>query len=375
MSSPRNDLASSPAERLRKLRLGSLLVGVIASVPCIMAALGEPTRFMQAYLVAWIFTLGVSMGSLGVLLLHRVSGGAWGNAITRFAERGSALVPVLALAFIPIAIDLPRLYLWAQPDVVSADEVLQEKAIYLNPESFRLRAAGYLVLWSLLAIVLRGSRRWKLPGNVSGVGMAVYFLTSTFAAVDWIMSLEPHWFSSTFGAMFVVGQALSGLSFCVLAYVSYSTAPAAGSLARKVLRDLNNLVLAFVMLWAYIAFTQYLIIYYGNLAEEAVWYVERTEGGWEWISLVLIAFHYAVPFLALVGGAGKENPKVLGWITAGILLVHWFDIYWLIIPAFSPGHLEFSWLEPTVAIAMGAWWLAAWSWQPGALEPMAEAGA
>jgi hypothetical protein len=349
------------AALVRKLRAATLVVAIVGTALCGLAWQADIDRFLQAYLVAWIFWVGISAGSLGVLLVHRLTGGVWGVAISRSAERAAAILPLLAVLFIPVVLNLPRLYPWARPDVVNGDVVLEGKAVYLNPDAFTMRSAGYLILWSLLALLLRGVRRWQLFGNVSGLGLAAYFLSGTFAAIDWMMSLEPHWYSSTFGPMFVIGQALTGLSAGVLGTLLF--APRTRSfteLLGAALRDLNNMVLAFVMLWAYIAFTQYLIIYYGNLSEEAVWYVERTHGGWGWIALALPVFHFIVPFLALVNGAGKFDPRALAWITAGILVIHWFDIYWLVMPAFSPGQLNFSWLDPAVAVTLGAWWLLAW---------------
>jgi hypothetical protein len=322
-------------------------------------------RFMRSYLVAFIFWLGISSGCLAAMMLHRLTGGTWGIALTRVAQRASALIPLMALMFIPIALEVPRLYIWAQPEMVEHDEILQMKEPYLNRDGFTIRAVVYFVIWSGLALLLRGRRIWKLPGPVSGVGIAAWFLCGTFASVDWMMSLEPHWYSTTYGAMFVVGQALSGLAFGIFALLVLSDdRPWPAALPRAGLRDLNNLLLAFVMLWTYIAFTQFLIIYYGNLAEEVGWYQRRIEGGWINVAFVLIGFHFIAPFLALVAGSGKENPKALATIAGAIVVVHWLDIHWLIMPAFYPSEFTFSWCDIAATVTVGAVWLTAWAMQP-----------
>jgi hypothetical protein len=280
------------------------------------------------------------------------------------AKRASALIPLMGLLFIPILLELPRLYSWAVPGAAEHDEILRLKEFYLNRDDFVLRTIGYFVLWSLLTLLVRKARAWRLPGNLSGIGLAAWFLSSTFASIDWMMSLEPHWYSTTYGPMFAVGAGLSGLAFSILAMVwLVDDRPYPRELPFGKLRDLNNLLLAFVMLWAYIAFTQFLIIYYGNAAEDAVWYVKRVDGGWLAIGVAMIALHFFVPFLSLVAGYGKLDPRALGKIAAGLLIIHWFDIDYLIMPAFKPD-ITFSWQDLLATGTVGAFWLAGWALQP-----------
>jgi hypothetical protein len=362
-------LPTQPGNASSVLLRRSLAAAVIGGGLCALGAIANADQFLRAYLVAWVFWTGISLGSLAVLMLHRLTGGSWGEALVRHAERAAALLPGMGLLFLPVLAELPRLYPWARSDVVEHDELLQAKLPYLNPTAFTGRAIAFFVLWSLLALLMRSNRRWRLPGNVAGFGLGVYVLTGTFAGIDWGMSLEPHWYSTTYGVMFVVGMGLSGLAFSTVAVTKLSDQrPWPADLPKAALRDLNNLLLAFTMLWAYIAFTQFLIIWYGNLAEDAVWFQHRLEGGWEVIALALVGFHFAVPFLALLNGAGKHNPRALGSIAAGLLVAHWFDIHWLIMPAFSPGKLSFSWLDPVAAVTVGGLWLAGWSLQGGSQE-------
>jgi hypothetical protein len=350
--------------RIRMLGRRALVVAVVGCVVCGIAAATDMERFMRSYLVAFIFWLGISSGCLAAMMLHRLTGGTWGIALTRVAQRASALIPLMALMFIPIALEVPRLYIWAQPEMVEHDEILQAKEPYLNRDAFTIRAVVYFVIWSTLSMLLRGRRIWKLPGPVSGVGIAAWFLCGTFASVDWMMSLEPHWYSTTYGPMFAVGAGLSGLAFSILAMVwLVDDRPYPRELPFGKLRDLNNLLLAFVMLWAYIAFTQFLIIYYGNAAEDAVWYVKRVDGGWLAIGVAMIALHFFVPFLSLVAGYGKLDPRALGKIAAGLLIIHWFDIDYLIMPAFKPD-ITFSWQDLLATGTVGAFWLAGWALQP-----------
>ena len=266
--------------------------------------------------------LGITLGCLAIVMIHHLSGGAWGLVIRRLLEAGTRTLPIMALAFLPIAFGVRVLYLWARPDAVASDAVLREKALYLNVPFFLVRAVLYFTIWGTVAYWLN---RWSLEQDhspdprlarklqlLSAAGIVLYALTITFASIDWVMSLEPHWFSTIFGILFMGGQALSALSFAIAAAVLLALRPPFSDvLSRAHLHDLGKLLMAFVMLWAYFNFSQFLIIWSANLAEEAPWYVHRLGHGWQAIGLLLVVFHFALPFALLLSRGLKRNPMLL----------------------------------------------------------------
>ncbi|TMA82880.1 MAG: hypothetical protein E6J77_15170, partial [Deltaproteobacteria bacterium] len=277
-----------------RFRRNCLLVGIAGLAACAAGAAANPAAFFRAYLVAYLFWLGIALGCMAIVLIHYLTGGAWGLVIRRVLESGTRTLPLLALAFLPLAFGLRELYEWARPEVVAADALLRHKSAYLNAPFFLVRAAIYLAAWIAVAAVLR---RWSpedaAPPRrlrvLAGPGLAVYGLTMTFAAIDWVMSLEPHWFSTVYGMMFATGQVLAGFAFVIAVTTLLARrAPLAGLVAPNHFTDLGNLLLAFVMLWAYLAFAQYLLIWAGNLPEEIPWYLRRQQGGWAAVAVALI---------------------------------------------------------------------------------------
>jgi hypothetical protein len=258
------------------------------------------------------------------------------------------------------------LYEWADPEVIARDEVIQAKHGYLNVPFFIIRAALYFTSWLLLSYWLN---RWSLQQDetrdrtlvrklqlLSGPGMIVYGLAITFASVDWVMSIDPHWFSTIYGMLFIVGQSLAAFAFVIVvaAFLSESR-PISHFLNAEVFQDLGNLLLAFVMLWAYISFSQYLIIWSGNLPEEIPWYLRRGTNGWQWVAAVLAVFHFFLPFLLLLGRANKRKKVFLTGIALTILVMRWLDLYWLVAPSFlpSPG---IHWLDVLLCLVIGVVW-------------------
>jgi len=302
-------------------------------------------QFFRSYLIAYLFWLGVALGCLPLLMLHHLVGGTWGFVIRRILEAGTRTLPLMLLLFVPLLFGLHSLYAWSHSDLVARDAVLQAKRVYLNVPFFVVRAGIYFVAWIVFAWLLN---RWSMEqdetGNpslirrfqlLSGPGIVVYSLAVTFASIDWAMSLEPHWFSTIYGFLFIVGQALAALSFVIAVAVRLSDSPPLSQFVKAdVFQDLGNLLLAFVMLWAYIAFSQYLIIWAGNLPEEIPWYLRRGTGGWQWVAAFLALFHFAVPFVLLLGRGNKRNKEFLGRIAIAVLVMRWVDVYWLIAPSF-----------------------------------------
>jgi hypothetical protein len=348
----------------------ALMVGLGALALAVLGGLVNRAAFFQAYLLGYVFWTGIAVGCLGLLMLHHLVAGRWGYVIQRSLEAGVRTLPLLALLFVPLLFGLQDLYVWARPEVVATDALLQHKQRYLNGPAFFGRAACYFLIWIGTGTILTmlSARQDQGIGTgpltrrlqvVSGPGLILYGMAVTFAAVDWVMSLEPHWFSSIYGVVFLVGQALLALAFVTRVVVWLANRPPIqGAMGPTQLHDLGNLLLAFVMLWAYIAFSQYLIIWSGNLPEENQWYLHRMAGGWGAVALLLIVFHFVVPFLLLLSRTTKRRAKMLGAVAAGILVVRLIDLFWLIAPAFHAEGFHLHWLDLVLPIGLGGLWLA-----------------
>jgi hypothetical protein len=359
---------------LRRVGLASLLVGVVGAVVAGLGYGGGSQAFLASYLVAFLFWLGISLGSMIVCLLHGVTGGGWGLAVRRIAEAALATLPLMAIAFVPVAMNVHTLYEWADPAHVAADEALQKKAHWLNVERYETFAVIYFAIWmatALLLILLSPNEDpdSESPKNlwlqrVSGAGLILYAFSMTLAAVDWVMSLEPHWYSSMYGVIYFGGQALAGMSFCVLVMSLLESYPPWNRCVNTSRRhDLGNLLLAMVMFWAYTSFMQYLIIWAGNLPEENVWYLHRQVGGYEKVVLVLMGFHFAVPFALLLSRDIKQKQQRLMWVVAWLLVMRLVDWYWLAMPGVFPGQVALPWQLPACVAGMGGFWLAIFSWR------------
>lgn len=333
----------------------------------------NPAQFFHSYLMAYLFWLGIALGGLAIIMLHHLVGGAWGSMIQRILEAATRTLPLMVLLFIPFLFGLRHLYIWARPDVMASDVILQHKSWYLNIPFFVLRTVFYFLVWSVLAHylnhwsqqheVLHGQpvqltfrRRLRL---LSAPGLGIYALTMTFAAIDWAMSLEPHWYSTLYGVLFIVSQALAALAFATVSIALLArTEPLASVATPTRLHDLGNLLLAFIMLWAYVSFSQFLIIWSGNLAEEVPWYLHRTRGGWEVMAVFLILFHFALPFALLLSHGTKRQVRSLAWVAAAIFCLHLVDLFWLIIPALHPSKFSIHWMDLVAPIGIGGLWLA-----------------
>jgi hypothetical protein len=252
---------------------------------------------------------------------------------------------------------------------VAADAPLQAKGAYLNTPFFIARAAAYFAIWITVGRLLR---RWSLEQDrsgdagwtarlqsLSGPGLVLYGLTVTFSAIDWLMSLEPHWYSTIYGMLYMVSYGLAALALVIIAvYLLGDEEPLARVMARERFHDLGNLLLALVMFWAYVNFSQFLLIWAENLAEEIPWYLHRLRGGWQWIALALVIFQFALPFILLLARAVKYRGQTLALVAAAILFMHWLGVMWLIAPSFYPAQVHIHWLDLAALIGIGAVWLA-----------------
>jgi hypothetical protein len=348
----------------------SLVVGLIAAVLCAGGALMFPPVFFRAYLSAYIFWVGIPVGCLALLMLHHLVGGRWGFMIQRVLEAATQTLPLMGLFFIPLFFGLADLYPWARHEIVAADPLLQQKAAYLNIPFFIARTVGYFVVWIVLGRLLI---TWSLQQDrtaddtltlrlqrLSGPGLVLYGLTVTFAAIDWMMSLEPKWYSTLFGMIFMVSYGLAALALAILITRFFEGEKLfAQVISPDRWHDLGNLLLALVMFWAYLNFCQFLLIWSENLAEEIPWYLHRIGGGWEWVAFALILFQFTLPFVLLLSRDTKRNSRTLSMVAAAILLMHWLDILWMVAPSFYPARFHLHWLDIVAPVGVGGLWLAA----------------
>ena len=390
------------AEQLRILLMQvhrrALLVGIGGAVACVVAALMAPERFFPAYLVAFLFWTGISLGALAISMLHHITGGGWGIPIRRILESAASVISLMALLFLPIAYGLAKLYSWSDATVVASDEILQRKTHYLNTDSFFARAAIYFGIWILATQLLNGAtatsdlalqqrrQRGLVPG--SGLGLILWGLTVTFASVDWAMSLEPHWFSSMYGVLFMAGQAVSALALSIVVGVWLAESQTSVAerettdLSTARLLDLANLLLALVMFWSYVSFMQFLIIWSANLPEETPWYLRRSQGGWQFVVLLLMGLHFLLPILLLLMRQMKCNAPKLLRLAVLLLVMRLVDLSWLVLPTFIPNltlrrqisasaheHWERAsslwdlWPLLVTVPAVGGLWVAIFSWR------------
>jgi hypothetical protein len=365
-----NDSADTAIPELAGLQARAALVGGVAVALSLIGLFVNPTQFLQSYLMAYVWCLGATLGCLALGMIHQLSGGEWGVLIRRPIGAASRVLPVLTGLFLPIAVGMSRLYSWTDANLVAHDEVLQHKHLYLNVPFFLVRAAVYFAAWNGLAFFLN---RWSLQQDsnpdpriarrmqkLSGAGLVIYGLTVTFASFDWLMSLDPHWFSTMYGVLMMGGQGLTGIAFLILVVVWLSRRPPLRAIVLPShLHDLGNLMLAFTMLWAYFAFSQYLIIWAGNLPAEIDWYLHRSYTSWRIIALALVVTHFAVPFVLLLSRRIKRQAELIVKVAGWVLVVRLLDLLWLVAPAFHHDGMAISWMDVTLPIGLGGVWLAA----------------
>lgn len=368
--------APADINRWRTLALG---IGGIASVIVLVIALIFPEQredALRAWLLGFIFWGGIGIGGLGVLLLQHLTGGAWGIVIRRTAEAASRTLPIIFVLFLPVMFGIKYIYEWTHL-VGTKDPAVAWRQPYLTVEWFIIRAVMYFVLWWIMQYFLNKwslqqdqttdfDRAMKLTNDASkfsGPTMVFYVIVVSFAAIDWVMTLDPHWFSTIWGLLFAAGWALSFFCFGVAILAALSDkAPMNRILGKRHFHDIGKLMLALVMVWAYFNFSQFLIIWSGNLPEETRWYLTRMEGAWGVIGILLIVFHFAFPYLVLLNRDVKRNAKWLAILACFILVLRLVDMFYLIGPSPSANgqHVEgfhFSWLNLVAPIAVGGIWL------------------
>ena len=357
---------------LKKAQVAGVLLAIVGIVLFVLALGNNDPNVWQSYLVGFIIWTGLTLGCLALTLLKHVTRGSWGFPIIRFLETGAMMVPLMAILFIPILMNLGAIYPWARPELVAQSDVLQHKAALLNPTGFGLRAVVYFVLWTFMAYVLAMSSKKEdetgdpelvIRRNSFAAPMAVLFvLAVTFAITDWVMSLEYHWFSTIFGLLTVVGQALFAMAVATVFAVSVSKLrPFSDFLTRQSYKDFGNLLLTMTILWAYMSFAQFLIIWSGNLPEEITYYLDRGEGDWRWFGGALIFLHFFLPFFLLLSSRVKRTPTMLGWVAAFIVCIRIVDLIWVVVPSLHRVGSPFHWTDLAAFLGIGGLWIIAFS--------------
>ncbi|HKT81942.1 MAG TPA: hypothetical protein VJP86_17055 [Vicinamibacterales bacterium] len=364
------ETAGEQIPELAVLQRRFLTIGLGAAALSVGGWVLNPTQFYQSYLMGYMLVLGATLGCLALAMIHQLSGGGWGVLVRRPMGAAARVLPVLTVLFLPIVFGMHHLYEWTHADIVANDEVLLHKQLYLNTPFFLARAVIYFLVWNGVSYFLNA---WSLQQDrtgdpaiavkmqkLSGGGLLLYAATMTFASFDWLMSLEPHWFSTIYGVLIIGGQGLTALAVLIVVLVWLSRRqPLAPIVVPAHFHDLANLMLAFVMLWAYFSFSQYLLIWSGNLPEEIAWYLHRLQTGWRFVGMILIVFHFILPFVVLLSRRVKRQASLILKVAVGVLVVRLIDLFWLIAPEFHRTGIRVSWMDVVVPIALGGIWISA----------------
>ena len=357
-------------ESVSRLQTRAFSVGVVALLLATVGATRSPGAFYQSYLMSFLLVLGLTLGSLGLVMLQHLTAGHWGVIIRRPLESATRTLPLIALLFVPIALfGMKYLYgEWLDPKMLLKAPLSQFQQSYLTRGGYLARAVIYFAVWLTLMFVFNMwskqqdanqtdrtlRRRFKM---LAGPGIILYVFAMSFASIDWVMSLSPHWASTIYGFIFVGGQLISSLSFVIAVVVLLSRVePYASILQPRHLHDLGKLLLAFVMLWAYFDFSQLLIIWSGNLPEEISFYRTRLYGQWGLVAVIVVVFHFFVPFFLLLSQDLKRNAKVLPRIAAWLIFMRLVDLFWMTRPEFSASAVP-TWLDLVLPVALGGLWL------------------
>jgi hypothetical protein len=363
----------SPALDLGRIQAVSLLVGGLALVAAlVLALLGDGETFFQSYLYAFLFWLGLSLGCLVLLFVQHLAGGSWGAVIRRPLEAGVAVLPVMALLFVPLLFGLGSLYEWTHPEFVEAHPIVAAKIGYLNVPFFIVRTVIYFAIWIAGALFFlrlsnRQDRELDSSGSigyrmktVSAVWLVIYVLTMTFAAVDWAMSLTPEWFSGIYPVILMIGQAITAISFIIVVMALLAgRVPAINELlTAKRLQDLGNFLMAFTMFWAYVSFSQLIIIWSNNTVETNDWYVVRLNTDWNYLSAFLLAFGFFAPFMILFSRWVKRKRAALVTVALWSIVVRLLDLFWILVPTYGREGSPLALLDLALLVGLGGVWLA-----------------
>jgi len=341
-----------------------LIIGIIGLILSFIGWFSDSRQFYFSYLTAFVFWITIAWGGLFFVMLHHLVSANWSVVIRRFGESISMVIPFMAILFIPLLFGLKELFLWMNPETVAGDQLLLGKSDYLNLDFFIIRLIAYFLIWTVLAYLLNklSLKQNKTPSFeitkkmriVSAPGMILFALTLTFASFDWLMSLDAHWYSTIFGVYIFSGAFLAFISIVALMIIRLqSNGVLTEAITKEHYHDLGKWMFAFTVFWGYMAFSQYFLIWYGNIPEETIWFLHRWETSWKTISLLIVFGHFGIPFFVLFPQMAKKNKIVMTIMTIWILLMHWVDIYWIVMPTLHPHGVHFSWLDLTTLIGIG----------------------
>ncbi len=372
-------------------RLGTIALsaGIIFLAVSALGYFQDSAQFFLAYMTAFVFWLSISLGGLFFTMLHHLTGAKWSTVLRRMSENIASTIPLMAILFIPLLFGLHELFHWSHAEIFDPtspafDELLAKKEPYLNVPFFLIRAVIYFGVWILLSRLLRKTSLAQDKGHdeaqvrkmrrVSAPGMVAFALTLTFASFDWVMSLDAHWFSTIFGVYIFSGAFLALMSFMILVgYYHRRNNVLAETVTVEHYHDLAKLTFGFIIFWAYMAFSQYFLIWYANIPEENYWYLYRWENSWKYVSLVVIFGHFVIPFVGLITRAAKRNVTYLAFMSVWILIMRWVDLYWLVMPTHHQDGFHFSWMDITTLQGIGG--LFVWYfWKKHSSQPMVPVG-
>jgi len=355
----------------------ALIVGAVGVIGLVIGFVLDPGGLRRAFLPGWSYWTGIAVGSLAITMIQHLTGGVWGMTLRRFTEAGAFTIPLMGvLYFLVVGSDVAAVYPWARPGVIESSPALELKAGYLDPTFFLIRVFVYFLVWTVFALILNAwSTRMDATGDleyrqrltrVSAPGIVLFAVTITLAAVDLIMSLEPEWFSTMFGVLIGMSMVLSAFSF-MLVTLSLLTirGPLRDVMSPEHFHDVGKLLHAFIILWTYFGFSQFVIIWVGNLPFEAVYYVNRLNGGWQWVALTLLVLQFIVPFVLLLSRGLKRNPRKLIFVAGLVMCMQVVNMFWYIQPAFSPREFRLDVMNVVALAAVGGIWLAAFLWRLG----------
>lgn len=338
---------------LGKFGIALLAVGLLLAV---IAYLTDPVRSAFNNIILLEFLTSVGLGALFLVALEYIAGAVWSTPFRRIFEYLAGILLILPIVALPVYFHIHDVFHWSHQDVVAADHILQQKEAYLNIPFFTIRIVGYFAIWIIFYLLLtRNSQKQDATGDakytkwnikISAAFIPIFAFTLTFSSIDWMMSLEPHWFSTIFAVYYFAGTVLASLAFGTFLIVWFNEK---GLLIKGLFKDhyysLGALLFAFINFWAYIAFSQYLLIWYANLPEETIWFLQRWEGTWMILSIILILAHFFIPYFGLLSQPSKMDPKRLKIMSIWILFAHMINLFWIVLPTFSPDGLKFGWIE------------------------------
>jgi hypothetical protein len=369
------DLSAPPI--VKTIGQRALIVGVVFSLGALALAFTRPEEFYRGYLLGYMDWLGIALGSMAIVMIRHLTGGGWGTVIRRVLGAAMRTLPILAILFIPIIIAVlqHQMYPWLKPlDAITNPHIREHlhknefiKGAYLNGTGFIIRAVIYIAIWNLLSFLLsmwsKQTDKPNAPDNtekfkvVSGPGLIIYGFTISFATIDWVMSLDPSWISTIYGLIILIGEVLAAICFAIVVErILYDYKPMSVMLRPDFVHDHGKWTLAFIMVWAYFTFSQWLIIWAGNLPTEITFYLKRINHGWGWVAISLALFHFVVPFVILLSRPFKRNIRKLVWLAAGLLCMRYVDLFWNIEPNFST-NFSVTIADIVVPIAIGSIWI------------------